>query len=71
MANGLPDNFSERWGSMETHVEHMATKLGKIEPADIDNLKGDMTLMKRVGGTIVGGVIVGLTLAWKKLLNGG
>ena len=71
MTNGLPENFTERWIRVENNVEHMAKKLGKIEPADIDNLKSDMALIKRVGGIIVAGVTTGFFLAWKKISNGG
>ena len=69
--NELPDKFSERWGAMEEKVGFMKEKLDKIEPADIANLKQDVTLIKRVGGTIITGVIVGLGWAWRKLINGG
>ena len=71
MANGLPDNFSERWGAMEANVGSMKKKLDKVEPADIENLKGDMALIKRVGGIIVAGVTTGFMLAWRKITNGG
>ena len=69
--NGLPDNFNERWGALEAHVKLMKEKLDKVEPADITNLKQDMVLLKRVGGTVMAGVIVGLTWAWRRLINGG
>ena len=69
--NGLPDKFNERWGALEANVGHMKEKLDKVEPADIKNLKQDMVLMKRVGGTIVGSIVIGLTWAWRRLLNGG
>ena len=74
MTNGLPENFSERWGAMEANVGHMKQKLDKVEPADIDNLKRDMTLMKRIGGTIVSAIgvgAVGIIIGWRKFTNGG
>ena len=74
MTNGLPENFSERWGAMEEKVGHMKQKLDKVEPADIDNLKRDMTLMKRIGGTIVSAIgvgAVGIIIGWRKFTNGG
>lgn len=71
MPNGLPENFGERWGALETKVDYMKEKLDKVNPADIDNLKADMSLIKRVGGTVVGGIVVGLGWAWRKLINGG
>ena len=71
MANGLPEKFNERWGAMEEKVGSMKDKLDKVEPADIENLKSDMALIKRVGGIIVAGVTTGFFLAWKKLSNGG
>jgi len=71
MPNNLPDKFNERWGAMEEKVSHMKEKLDKVDPGDISNLKQDVTLIKHVGGTIVTGVVVGLTLAWRKLINGG
>ena len=71
MPNSLPENFSERWGRMEEKVDHMEEKLKDVHPADIKNLKQDMALIKRVGGTIVGGIVVGLGWAWRKLINGG
>lgn len=66
----LPDNFNERWGALETKIDFMKNKLDKVEPADIENLKKDMTLIKRVGGTIVGAFIIA-GVAWRKLTNGG
>ncbi len=71
MPNGLPDNFNERWGAMEEKVGHMAKKLEKVDPADIKNLKQDMALIKRIGGTITAGLVIGLGWAWRKLINGG
>ena len=72
MVNGLPKNFGERFGVMETKINFMKEKLDKVEPADIDNLKKDMTLIKRIGGTILGGgIIAAISVVFRKLLNGG
>lgn len=71
MANGLPDNFTERWIRLENNVEHMAVKLGKIDPADVENLKADMSRIKGIGGTIFTGLVIGLGWAWRKILSGG
>lgn len=71
MTNGLPDDFSERWGAMEANVGHMKEKLDKVEPSDIINLKQDMALIKRIGAIIVAGVTTSIVVTWRKLTNGG
>jgi len=71
MTDGLPDNFNERWGKMETKIDFMKEKLDKVDPTDIKNLKQDMTRIKGIGGTIFAGLIVGLGWAWRKIINGG
>lgn len=71
MPNGLPDNFNERWGAMETKMEFMTKKLEKVEPADIQNLKTQVRFIMGVGGTILTGLTIAAGAAWKKLINGG
>ena len=71
MPNNLPDNFSERWGTMEERVATMKDKLDKVDPADIKYLKADVARIKAIGGTIFTGLVVGLGWAWKKITNGG
>lgn len=71
MANGLPENFTERWIKVEVNVENMAKKLDKIEPTDIDHLKKDMSRIKGVGATIFTGFVVGLGMLWAKIAGKG
>lgn len=71
MTDKLPDGFAEDWGALKTDIGYIKKKLDKVEPADIANLKKDMALIKRVGGTVVASIGGGLAWAWHKLLNGG
>lgn len=75
----MNDGIETKLGSIDArlgNIEKVLDKVPCLDPekgplTDIKNLKQDMALIKRIGGTITTGLILGLGWAWKRLINGG
>ena len=81
----LPEKFAEDWGALKTDIGYIKGKVDEASDdikdlpckspqdnpvTDIANLKRDAKIIKGVGGTVIGGIILAIVAYGRKVIGG-